>query len=87
MGGHPEQLTERGVLSAPDAAWEMAVQRATVIGRLAQADRVTVEAADAAAAELKISRRRVYALVRRWREGSGLVSDLIVGRSGGGRRW
>lgn len=45
-----------------------------------------MEAADAAAAELKFP-RRVYALVRRWRRGSGLVSDLIVGRSGGGPRW
>jgi hypothetical protein len=38
------------VLSAPDAAWAVAVERAAVIGRLVQADRVTVEAADVAAA-------------------------------------
>lgn len=73
------------MLSAPDAAWALAVERAAVIGRLVEADRVSVEAADVATAELGISRRRVYALVQRWREGSGLVSDLLVGRSGGGR--
>ena len=80
-----ERLVERGVLSAPDAAWAVAAERAAVIGRLVQADQVTVEAANVAAAELGISRRRMYALVRRWRDGSGLVSDLLVGRSGGGR--
>jgi putative transposase len=85
MVGPPEPLAERGVLSAPDVAWDVAVHRSAVIGRLAQAGRVTVEAADAAAAELGISRRRVYSLVGRWREGSGLVTDLIVGRSRGGR--
>jgi putative transposase len=85
MDGPPEQVVERGVLSAPDAVWELAVRRAAVIGRLAQTERVGVAAADAAAAELGISRRLVYVLVRRWREGSRLVSDLIVGRSSGGR--
>jgi putative transposase len=85
MDGSPEQLAECGVLSAPDAVWELAVQRAAVISRLAQTERVGVAAADAAETELGISRRLVYALVRRWREGSGLVSDLIVGRSSGGR--
>lgn len=34
-------------------------------------------AADAAAAELGLSRRQVYALVQRWRQGPGLVTDLI----------
>ena len=71
MDGPSERLVERGVLSAPDAVWELAVQRATVIGRLAQAERVGVAAADAAADELGISRRLVYVLVRRWREGWG----------------
>nr|WP_322750961.1 MULTISPECIES: helix-turn-helix domain-containing protein [unclassified Frankia] len=40
-------------------------------------------AADAAAAELGLSRCRVYELLRRWRAGSDLVSDLIPGKSRG----
>ncbi|MCW2934663.1 MAG: Integrase catalytic region, partial [Actinomycetia bacterium] len=42
-------------------------------------------AADAAAAELGMSRRQVYLLVSRWRSGEGLVSDLLPGTSSGGR--
>ena len=37
----------------------------------------SLEAADLAAAELGVSRRQVYALVRRWRAGEGLASDLL----------
>jgi len=40
---------------------------------------------DAAAAELGLSRRQVYVLLRRWREGEGVASDLLPGRSSGGR--
>lgn len=43
------------------------------------------ETADAAAAELGVSRRQVYALVRRWRAGEDLASDLLPGTSSGGR--
>jgi putative transposase len=48
-------------------------RRATVIGRLAQTQQVSVAAADAAAVELGIYRRLVYVPVRRWREGSVAV--------------
>lgn len=78
-------VVERGVLTAPDAVWELAVRRAAVIGRLADAGAVGLAAAHAAAAELGVSRRQVYVLLRRWREGAGVVSDLIRGRSSGGR--
>ncbi len=44
-----------------------------------------LQAADVAAAELGVSRRQVYALVRRWRAGEGLASDLLPGVSSGGR--
>jgi len=50
-----------------------------VIGRLAEQDVVGGEAADAAAAELGLPRRQVYALLRRWRAGEGLASDLLPG--------
>ena len=40
---------------------------------------------DAAADELGLSRRQVYVLLGRWRTGAGVVSDLLPGRSSGGR--
>jgi putative transposase len=79
-------VAERGLLSVPDAVWDLAVRRAQVIGLLAQADVVGLGAVDAAAAQLGISRRKVYLLLRRWRRGEGVVSDLLPGRSDGGRR-
>jgi len=78
-------VVERGVLTAPAQAWDLAVRRAEVIGRLAERGTVGLQAADVAAAELGVSRRQVYALVRRWRAGEGLASDLLPGVSSGGR--
>lgn len=78
-------VVERGVLTAPAEAWNAATQRAEVIKQLAGQTTVGLEAADAAAAELGVSRRQVYALVTRWRAGEGVVSDLLPGRSSGGR--
>jgi putative transposase len=78
-------VAERGVLTAPDVVWETAVRRAAVIGRLAERGTVGFTAADSAAAELGVSRRQVYVLLRRWRAGSGVVSDLIPGHSSGGK--
>ena len=81
----PGVVAERGVLTAPAEVWQLAVRRAEVIGRLADGDAVGHTAADTAAAELGISRRQVYELLRRWRAGSGVVSDLVPGKSSGGR--
>lgn len=78
-------VAERGVVSAADGAWELAVRRAGVIGPLAGQPRLGLAAADAAAARLGVSRRQVYVLVGRWREGEGLASDLLPDRSDGGR--
>lgn len=78
-------VAERGVLTSPDVVWETAVRRAAVIGRLADRGTVGFAAADSAAPELGVSRRQVYVLLRRWRAGSGLVSDLIPGHSSGGK--
>lgn len=72
----PSVVAERGVLTAPVEVWQLAVRRAEVIGRLAGGDAVGHTAADMAAGELGISRRQVYELLRRWRAGSGVVSDL-----------
>ncbi|MBF6202375.1 helix-turn-helix domain-containing protein, partial [Nocardia cyriacigeorgica] len=55
------------------------------IGPLAESDRVSVAAADRAADQLGVTQRQVYALVRRWRTGEGVASDLLPRRSSGGR--
>jgi putative transposase len=78
-------VAERGLLAAPDEVWDLAVLQAEVIAPLARADVVGLSAVDAAAAQLGISRRQVYLLLRRWRSGEGVVSDLIPGRSSAGR--
>lgn len=80
-----DRVPERGVLSASDQAWVLAVGRAEVIGPLAKAGAVGGEAVDTASERLGISRRQVYVLLRRWREGEGVVSDLLPARSTGGR--
>jgi hypothetical protein len=84
MDDEPAMVAERGLLATSDEVWNLAVRRAEVIGRLARSS-VGLEAADAAAAELGVSRRLVYVLLRRWHEGEGVVSDLIPRRSSGGR--
>lgn len=61
------------------------MRRAEVIGPLAEAGTAGEKAVEVAAEQLGISRRQVYVLLRRWREGQGVVSDLIPGRSSGGR--
>ncbi len=78
-------VAERGVLTASAEAWDLAVHRADVIRGLAAQRVVGLEAADAAAAQLGMSRRQVYVLVGRWRAGEGVASDLLPGMSSGGR--
>ena len=80
-----DRVRERGLLLAPEPVWALAVRRAEVIGPLAEAGSVGGEAVDAAAEALGVSRSLVYALLRRWREGEGLASDMVLGRSSGGR--
>ncbi|GFZ99351.1 Mu transposase C-terminal domain-containing protein [Nesterenkonia alkaliphila] len=67
------------------AEWEQTRLRAYVIGKLAERGRVGLAAADEAAIELGISRRQVYVLLERYRQGSGLVTDLSSRRSNGGK--
>lgn len=58
---------------------------AKVIAKLAEHAPVGVLAADRAAVELGVSRRQVYVLLERYRQGSGLVTDLVRRRSDGGK--
>jgi putative transposase len=80
-----ELVAERGVLTAPAEAWNLAARRAEVMRELTGQRVVGLASADAAAAEMGVSRRQVYVLVSRWRAGEGLVSDLLPGTSSGGR--
>ena len=81
-----DRVPERGLLTVSDEVWRLAVRRAEVIGPLARLPGVVgLDTADAAAAELGVSRRQVYLLLRRWREGEGVVSDLVPRPSSGGR--
>ncbi|HBW7873433.1 TPA: transposase, partial [Klebsiella pneumoniae] len=66
-------------------AWAQARHRTEIIGPLAALEVVGHEAADEAAQALGLSRRQVYVLIRRARQGTGLVTDLTPGRSGGGK--
>ena len=79
------RITEHGVATLSDEAWEHARRRAEIIAPLATLEVVGHQAADAAAQALGLSRRQVYALIRRARQGSGLVTDLAPGQSGGGK--
>jgi len=78
-------VAERGLLAVSDDVWNLAVRRAAVIEPLAGAGVAGLAAVDAAAVELGVSRRQVYLMLRRWRDGEGVASDLIPGRSSGGR--
>jgi len=73
------------VATLPDEAWAQARHRTEIIGPLAALEVVGHEAADEAAQALGLSRRQVYVLIRRARQGTGLVTDLTPGRSGGGK--
>lgn len=85
MDADPVRIAARGQLTMSDAAWEQAKTRTAVIGSLAARGAIGIAAADRAAAELGISRRQVYVLLDKHRQGSGLVSDLAVRRSTGGK--
>ena len=85
MASDTSPITEQGVATLPEAAWAQARHRAEIIGPLAALEVVGHDAADTAALALGLSRRLVYVLIRRARQGAGLVTDLARGRSGGGK--
>lgn len=85
MDEEPEAIHSTGHLSMSESAWQQARLRTEVISRLAGRDPVGFVAADRAAVDLGISRRRVYVLLQRYRQGTGLVTDLALQRSNGGK--
>lgn len=85
MDADTARIAARGQLTMSEAAWEQAKSRTAVISALAAQGAIGIAAADRAAVELGISRRQVYVLLGRHRQGSGLVTDLAVRRSTGGK--
>ncbi len=78
-------MEELGLLTLSQSEWAKAKHRADVIGPLAKSGMVGRAAAEEAATELGISIRKVYELINRWRAGTGLVTDLAMGHSNGGK--
>lgn len=85
MEADPDRIVADGQLTMSDASWEQAKSRAAVIGALAKRRVTGIAAADEAAMKLGVSRRHVYLLLGRYRQGSGLVTDLALHRSTGGK--
>ncbi len=79
------KIPEKGVATLPEEIWEQACRRTEIIGPLAELDVVGHQATDTAARQLGLSRRQVYVLINQARQGTGLVTDLVPGRSGGGK--
>ncbi|MBD2816044.1 hypothetical protein ID850_15040 [Xenorhabdus sp. Flor] len=57
------QITERGVITLPDKAWQEARRRNAIIEPLLKLNTVGHQASDTAAQTLGLSRRQVYALI------------------------
>lgn len=69
----------------PDDVWAAARRRAEVLRTLAEQPRCPRRLARAAAGDLGLSERRVYALVRRLREANGELTALLPEARSGGR--
>jgi putative transposase len=85
MASDTPRIAEQGVATLPEETWEQARRRTEVIGLLTALEAVGHQAADEAAQALGLSRRQVYILIQRARQGTGLVTDLAPNRSGGGK--
>lgn len=78
-------MREEGLLTFSVSEWDQAKRRADVVGPLSKMATVGRIVADEAAAQLGISRRHLYELIKRYRAGAGLVTDVAPRRSSGGR--
>lgn len=78
-------MREQGLLTLSENEWAQAKRRADVVGPLSRMPSVGRIVADDAAAKLGISRRHLYELIRRYKAGSGLVTDVAPKRSSGGK--
>lgn len=85
MDVEPERVGESGTLTMPDVVWDRTKSVSAVIGPLAARTIIGRAAVDEAASSLGVSPRQVYVLIKRHRDGSGLLTDLAPGRSSGGK--
>ena len=76
-------MTDLSQIAEPD--WNEAHRRAMVLRPLAELAHCPRDRASAAAAELGLSERHTYRLIRRLRAADGALTALQAGRSGGGR--
>ncbi len=72
-------------MALTEGEWAKTKQRNDVIGPLANLDVVGRTAAEEAAVQLGLRVRQVYELIRRYKAGSGLVTDLAPSGSSGGK--
>ncbi len=88
MGLQSSLISERGVLTLSNAAWENACLRNEVITPLSKQNVIGKKAADEAALKLGLSRRQIYKLVHRFRKGEGFVTDMAFQAPSGGKgKW
>ncbi len=73
------------MLTLPENVWAETKRRAEVIVPLASMEQVDRNAAAKAAKKLGISSRQVYNLIKRYRAGKGLLTDLAPRVSSGGK--
>lgn len=85
MDSDNEFLVERGLITVSKSEWERARLRTEMIALLAKLEIVNWELADNAADKLNISRRQIYTLIARCRQGHGLVSDILLNKSHDGK--
>ena len=85
MDAESVRIAESGTLTMPDVVWDRTKLISAAIAPLAAQSIVGRVAVDAVVASLGISRRQVYVLIKRLRDGSGLLTDLAPGRSSGGK--
>ncbi|HEY9785311.1 MAG TPA: Mu transposase C-terminal domain-containing protein [Candidatus Obscuribacterales bacterium] len=78
-------MREKGILTLSEVDWTRAKHRADILEPLSKLTSVRRAVADEAAAQLGVSRRHVYVLLRRFRTGDGLLTDLAPRASSGGR--
>ena len=85
MDAESVPIAESGTLTIPNIVWDRTKSISAAIAPLASQTIIGRAAVDGVAASLGISRRQVYVLIKRNRDGSGLLTDLAPGRSSGGK--
>ena len=78
-------MNEQDILTFSDSAWEKAHLRREIILPLSKQNVIGKYAADEAAQKLGLSRRQIYKLVKRCKEGEGLITDMAPQPPSGGR--